>query len=57
MTQTIHDFVEWANSTKNYQRGRVVGNNGGLGIFCPKCLRARLKVFPSTFSNHLDSFS
>jgi hypothetical protein len=57
MTQTTHDFVKWANPTKTYQSGHVVGGNGGLKIFYLKCLWACLKKFHSTFSNHLGGFS
>jgi hypothetical protein len=42
---------------KIHQIGHEVGGNIGLGIFCPKCLCAWLKIFHSTFSNHLDGFS
>jgi hypothetical protein len=54
MTQTTHDsnFVEWANPLEIHQNGHVVGGNGGLGIFCPKCLRTWLKIFHCTFLKH-----
>jgi len=42
---------------KTHQSGHVVEGNGGLGIFCLKCLRAWLKIFTSTFSNQLGGFS
>jgi len=34
---------------KTHQSGHVVGSNGGLGIFCSKCLQAWLKIFHSNF--------
>jgi hypothetical protein len=42
---------------KIHQSGYAIRGNGGLGIFCAKCFRAWLKLFHSTFSNHLDGFS
>jgi hypothetical protein len=45
MTQTTHDFVEWATPTKICQSGHMVAGNGGLGIFYPKCLWAWLIFF------------
>jgi hypothetical protein len=40
-----------------HQSGHAMGGNGGLRIFCLKCLHAWLKIFHSTFSNHLGGFS
>jgi len=42
---------------KIHQSGHAMGSNGGLGIFSLKCFRAWLKIFHSTFSNHLGGFS
>jgi hypothetical protein len=39
-----------------HQSGHAMGGNGGSKKFCPKCLWARLKIFHSTFSNHLGDF-
>ncbi len=42
---------------ETHQSGHVLRGNGGLGIFCPKYLLTWLKIFHSTFSNHLGGFS
>jgi len=34
---------------KTHQSGHAMGGNGGLGILCLKCFRARLKFFHSIF--------
>jgi hypothetical protein len=58
MTQTTHDFVEREQiPPKTHQSGHEARGNIGLGFFCAKCLHAWLKIFHSTFSNHLDGFS
>jgi hypothetical protein len=57
MTQTTHDFVAHEQiPLEIYQSGHVVGGNGSLGIFYPKCFWAWLNFFDSTFSNHLGGF-
>jgi hypothetical protein len=44
-------------SLETHQNGHTMGGNGGLGIFYLKCFQAWLKIFHSTFSNHLGGFS
>jgi len=44
-------------SLETHQSGQVVGGNNGLGIFYQKLLPTWLKIFQSTFSNHLGGFS
>jgi len=39
-----------------HQSGHAMGGNGGLQIFYPKRLWTWLKIFHSTFSNHLGGF-
>jgi hypothetical protein len=58
MTQTI--FMILLNGQiplKAHQSGHAMGGNSGLKVFYPKCLQTWLKIFHSTFPNHLGGFS
>jgi hypothetical protein len=38
ITQTIHDFIEWANPLETHQSGHAMGGNGDFLKNCLKCL-------------------